>query len=253
MAGALRSWVRAANQPDCEFPLENLPYCRFNGGKQGVVIGDSVLEIAEYNREHLTALLREDSTERPPLRRISDVSFELPVEIHNYTDFYASIHHATNVGRRFRPDHPLLPNYKHLPVAYNGRASSLVVSGMNVRRPYGQLTEGCFGPTKELDYEMELGVLISKGNGLGEPIPIARAHESMLGFVIVNDWSARDIQRWEYQPLGPFLGKSFATTVSPFLVSPEALKPYRVAMPERPELFPTSAGGLSYDITWKST
>jgi fumarylacetoacetase len=250
VAGALRSWVAAANEPGCDFPLENLPYCRFNGGKQGVAIGDSVLEIAEYNREHLTRLLREDSVERPFLHRISNLNFELPVDIHNYTDFYASIHHATNVGRRFRPDNPLLPNYRHVPIAYNGRASSVVVSGTAIRRPCGQLAEGCFGPTKELDYELELGVLISEGNPLGEPIPVARAHERILGFVIVNDWSARDIQRWEYQPLGPFLGKSFATTISPFLVSPEALDRYRIAMPEREELLPyLKPPGYLYDIT----
>ena len=134
MAGSLRSWVRAANEPGCDFPLENLPFCRFDGGKQGVVIGDSVLEIAGYDREYLTRLLREDSTGRPPLQRIRDVHFELPVEIRNFTDFYASIHHATNVGRKFRPENPLLPNYKHVPIAYNGRASSIVVSGTDVRR-----------------------------------------------------------------------------------------------------------------------
>jgi fumarylacetoacetase len=250
VAGALKSWVLAANEPGCDFPLENLPYCRFDGGKQGVVIGDSVLEITEYDREHLTRLLREDSTERPPLRRVTDLRFELPVDIRNYTDFYASIHHAANVGRKFRPDNPLLPNYKHLPVAYHGRASSIVISGTDVRRPWGQLAEGRFGPTEQLDYELELGAIIRDGNRLGEPIPIDRASDQIFGFVLVNDWSARDIQRWEYQPLGPFLGKSFATTISPFVVSPEALKPYRIQIPDRPELLPyLRPAGHLYDIT----
>jgi fumarylacetoacetase len=250
VAGSLRSWVRAANEPDCDFPLENLPFCRFNGGKQGVVIGDSVLEIAGYDREYLTRLLREDSTERPPLQRIGDAHFDLPVEIRNYTDFYASIHHATNVGRKFRPENPLLPNYRHVPIAYNGRASSIVVSGTNVRRPCGQLSEGRYGPTGELDYEMELGVVIQKGNALGEPVRILEARDQILGFVLVNDWSARDIQRWEYQPLGPFAGKSFATSVSPLVVSPAALEPYRIQLPDRPEVlrYLRPAGDL-YDIT----
>ena len=180
MAGSLRSWVRAANEPDCDFPLENLPYCRFNGGKQGVVIGDSVLEIAEYDRERLTALLREDPTERPPLRRIADVRFELPFDIRNYTDFYASIHHATNVGRRFRPDNPLLPNYRHVP----DRISRSRIVHRDQRHAYSppvrSIGEGRFGPTEQLDYEMELGALIGSGNRFGEPIPIARAQRSYI-------------------------------------------------------------------------
>ena len=121
MAGTLKSWVRSANEPGCDFPLENLPYCRFNGGKQGVVIGDSVLEIDTYDRVRLIQQLREDAVERPYLHPLPDVRFELPFDIRNYTDFYASIHHATNVGRKFRPDNPLLPNYKYVPVAYHGR------------------------------------------------------------------------------------------------------------------------------------
>jgi fumarylacetoacetase len=250
VAGPLRSWVEAANEPNCDFPLANLPYCRFEGGKQGVAIGDSVLEIKEYNRERLTVLLHEDSTERPSLRPIAEVKFELPADIRNYTDFYASIHHATNVGRKFRPENPLLPNYRHVPIAYHGRASSIILSGTNVRRPNGQLAEGRFGPTGQLDYEMELGAFIGRGNPLGEPIAIAEAADRIFGFVLVNDWSARDIQRWEYQPLGPFLGKSFATTISPFVVSPEALKPYRIEAPDRPELLPyLRPAGYLYDIT----
>ncbi|MCL4741999.1 MAG: fumarylacetoacetase [Phycisphaerales bacterium] len=158
----------------------------------------------------------------------------------DYTDFYASVHHATNVGCMFRPDNPLLPNYKHVPIGYHGRASSIVPGGTPIRRPVGQLPpaeEGGapgFGPCRMLDYEMEMGVVIGRGNELGEPIPLARAAEHAFGMCIVNDWSARDIQRWEYQPLGPFLSKSFATTVSPFIVTMEALAPFRVPASERP-------------------
>lgn len=250
MAGKLKSWVRSANQPDCDFPLENLPFCRFNGGRKGVAIGDSILEIAEYDRERLTLLLREDAVERPPLIPITEARFELPFAIGNYTDFYASIHHARNVGAKFRPENPLLPNYTNLPVAYHGRASSIVISGTPIRRPYGQLGEGKFGPTQELDYELELGAFIGKGNVLGSPIPIEAARDHLFGFVLVNDWSARDIQRWEYQPLGPFLGKSFATTISPFVVAVEALEPYRIPARERPGLLPyLLPPGSFYDIT----
>lgn len=253
MAGSLTSWVRSANEPGCDFPLENLPRCRFDGGKEGVVIGDSILDVATvggYDRAKLTALLRDDSPERPPLISLSDVRLEVPVDIRNYTDFYASIRHATNVGRRFRSDNPLLPNYRHVPIAYHGRASSIVTSGTPVRRPSGQLGEGRFGPTEQLDYELELGVVIGTGNPLGSPIAVSRAAEHIIGFVLVNDWSARDIQRWEYQPLGPFLGKSFATSVSPFIVSVEALAPYRLDMPDRPELLPyLRPAGHLYDIT----
>lgn len=250
MAGALKSWVRSANEPGCDFPLENLPYCRFNGGKQGVVIGDSVLEIDSYDRARLTQQLREDAVERPYLHPLSDVRFELPFDIRNYTDFYASIHHATNVGRKFRPDNPLLPNYKYVPVAYHGRASSVVISGTEIHRPSGQLGEGRFGPTEQLDYEMELGVFIGRGNALGQPISITEAADRIFGFVLVNDWSARDIQRWEYQPLGPFLAKSFSTTISPLVVSPAALEPYRIPLADRPELLPyLRPPGYLYDIT----
>lgn len=254
MAGSLTSWVRSANEPGCDFPLANLPYCRFDGGKEGVVIGDSVLDLAHaggrYDRQRLTTLLREDSSERPPLLALSSVRLETPAHIRNYTDFYASIHHATNVGKRFRPDNPLLPNYRHVPVAYHGRASSVVLSGTPVRRPCGQLGEGRFGPTEQLDYEVELGVVVAEGNPLGTTVPVAAAAGRIFGFVLVNDWSARDIQRWEYQPLGPFLGKSFATSISPLVVSPQALAPYRLEMPDRPELLPyLKPAGPLYDIT----
>jgi fumarylacetoacetase len=163
----------------------------------------------------------------------SGVEFKLPARIGNYTDFYTSIHHATAVGRLFRPDQPLLPNYKWVPIAYHGRASSVVISGQEVRRPSGQIMPQAadlprLGPSARLDYELEIGVLIGSGNPLGCPIPIARAEEHVFGLCLLNDWSARDIQAWEYQPLGPFLAKSFATTISPWIVTLEALAPFRL-------------------------
>ena len=163
-----------------------------------------------------------------------------PVEPANYTDFYASIHHATRVGRLFRPDQPLLPNYKYVPIGYHGRASSFVVSGTGIRRPSGQTkpAQGVvpgFGPSQFLDYEVEVGLYISSGNPLGEPIPIGDAGNHIFGVCLVNDWSARDIQSWEYQPLGPFLAKSFATSISPWVVPLAALAPFRVPASPRPD------------------
>jgi fumarylacetoacetase len=160
----------------------------------------------------------------------------------NYTDFYASIHHATTVGSMFRPDHPLLPNYKHVPIGYHGRASSIVVSGTGVRRPRGQIPPPddkpelgpTFGPSRMLDYELEVGAFVGPGNALGEPISIREAEQHLFGLCLVNDWSARDIQKWEYQPLGPFLAKNFATTVSPYVVTLEALEPFRCPACRRP-------------------
>jgi fumarylacetoacetase len=162
-----------------------------------------------------------------------DVEFSLPARIGNYTDFYASIHHATAVGRLFRPDQPLLPNYKWMPIAYHGRASSLGVSGQQVRRPRGQvMPPGAerphLAPSARLDFELEVGMLIGPGNPLGSPIPVAQAEQHVFGLCLLNDWSARDLQAWEYQPLGPFLAKSFATTISPWVVTLEALAPYRL-------------------------
>lgn len=169
----------------------------------------------------------------------SSLELEIPFYAQDYTDFYASIYHATNVGSMFRPDNPLLPNYKHIPIGYHGRASSIVASGTAVRRPNGQQapaqdggTPG-FGPCKMLDYEMEMGAIIARGNGLGEPVSIADAEDQILGLCILNDWSARDLQKWEYVPLGPFLAKNFASTVSPYIVTMEALAPFRCAAFER--------------------
>jgi fumarylacetoacetase len=174
------------------------------------------------------------------IHRAEDCRLELPAAIGDYTDFFAGIHHATNAGKLFRPDNPLLPNYKYVPIGYHGRASSIRPSGAAVRRPNGQrkpATEAVpsFGPSRNLDYELELGVWIGPGNDLGTPIPIAGAESHIAGFCLLNDWSARDIQGWEYQPLGPFLGKSFCTSISPWVVTPEALAPFRAAQAARPE------------------
>ncbi len=194
-------------------------------------------------RRRITAMLADDTSPetqdrvRPLLIPMQDVEMQLPAEIGDYTDFYASIDHATRVGKLFRPDNPLLPNYKYVPIGYHGRASSIVVSGAQIRRPCGQIKpaegEPVFGPTRALDYELEVGIFVGPGNPLGQSIPIAEAEGNIFGLCLVNDWSARDIQSWEYQPLGPFLAKSFATTISPWIVSLEALAPYRVPAFER--------------------
>jgi fumarylacetoacetase len=192
-------------------------------------------------RRRLSEILREDAPQRfrraDLLTPIAGVELCVPARIGDFTDFYASLEHATNVGRMFRPENPLLLNYKHVPIAYHGRSSSIVPSGTPVRRPCGQrVPPGSpraappapeFGPTRLLDYELEVGALVGPGNRLGEPIPVGEAEEHIFGLVLVNDWSARDIQAWEYQPLGPFLSKSFATTVSLWVVTLEALAPFR--------------------------
>ncbi|HKX40855.1 MAG TPA: fumarylacetoacetase [Burkholderiaceae bacterium] len=186
-------------------------------------------------RTALSNALREGSELRsalaPCLVAQTAIETSLPCTIGDYTDFYTSIHHATTVGKQFRPDAPLLPNYKWVPIGYHGRGSSIVVSGQAFRRPLGQ-TKGDgdtprFGPSQRLDYELELGALIGTGNPLGEPIPIDAAEAALFGVVLLNDWSARDVQAWEYQPLGPFLSKNFATTISPWVVTMEALAPFR--------------------------
>jgi len=198
-------------------------------------------------RGKLSRLLREGGAE-PAQQKVAsaflvpmdEAEMFVPATVGDYTDFYASIHHATNVGSMFRPDNPLLPNWRWMPIAYHGRASSVVVSGTPVVRPTGQRRpDGSeppgFGPSRLLDYELEVGCFVGPGNELGEPIPLERAEDHLFGLCLVNDWSARDIQGWEYQPLGPFLGKSFATTVSPWIVTREALEPFRAPAYERPE------------------
>jgi fumarylacetoacetase len=187
----------------------------------------------------------------------SEVTMHLPAEIGDYTDFYSSREHATNVGIMLRgPDNALMPNWLHLPVAYHGRASSVVVSGTPVCRPCGQTKldnaeRPIFGPSRSLDFELEMGCFVGPGNELGRPIPIAEAADHIFGMVLVNDWSARDIQRWEYQPLGPFLAKNFATSISPWVVTLEALEPFRCAGPiQDPPPLPylQSSGPWGYDI-----
>jgi len=248
----LRSWVESAHRPGHDFPIQNLPLGVFRPrgearARAGVAIGDAILDAGAWlPGETLNGYLALPAAQRRDLRREwsrvlragaatqplfaqADCDMLLPAVVGDYTDFYASIDHATNVGRMFRPDNPLLPNYKHVPIAYHGRSSSLVVSGTPVRRPSGQLGEGKFGASRELDYELEVGAWLGPGNKLGQPIAVGEAARHVAGVCLVNDWSARDIQRWEYQPLGPFLAKNFATTVSPWMVTIEALEPYRTS------------------------
>jgi fumarylacetoacetase len=189
--------------------------------------------------EVLSAGASEAARLRPVLYPAGSCTIHLPADVGDYTDFYAGIHHAMNVGRQFRPDQPLLPNYKYVPIGYHGRSSSIRPSGTPVRRPQGQRKAPAeaaptFGPSRRLDYELELGIWIGPGNDLGTPIPIADAATHIAGFCLLNDWSARDLQAWEYQPLGPFLAKNFATSISPWVVLPEALAPFRVAQMPRP-------------------
>ncbi len=195
-------------------------------------------------RERLQVLLGEHSEHQAALasalHRASDCQMHLPAKVGDYTDFYVGIQHATNVGKLFRPDNPLLANYKYVPIGYHGRASTLRPSGTDVRRPKGQTlpaghTVPTFGPCARLDYELELGIWIGQGNAMGQAIDIAAADQHLAGLCLLNDWSARDIQAWEYQPLGPFLSKSFITTLSPWVVTAEALAPFRCAQPARPQ------------------
>jgi fumarylacetoacetase len=216
-------------------------------------VGMLSLEERAAFRAAVQAFLRDGSPGGQNGRRVrekavierSDVRFIEPHLIEGYTDFYASIHHATTVGSMFRPDAPLLPNYKWVPIGYHGRASSITASGAEVRRPRGQtkaddapgspMTPPTFGPCKMLDYELEVGAFIARPNDLGAPVAIGEAESHLFGLCLVNDWSARDIQKWEYQPLGPFLAKNFATSISPFVVTMEALAPFRSAAYKRPD------------------
>jgi fumarylacetoacetase len=199
-------------------------------------------------RERLLELFTEGSTLHGKIEAqgakllplAADCQMHLPAKINDYTDFYVGIEHAQNVGKLFRPDNPLLPNYKYVPIGYHGRASTIRPSGTDVRRPKGQTlpagqTEPTFGPCARLDYELELGIWIGQGNDMGDSIAIGDAADHIAGFCLLNDWSARDIQAWEYQPLGPFLSKSFITSISPWVVTAEALEPFRRAQPARPE------------------
>ena len=229
-AGLLRE-LPAGTQEACGEPVLN-PL---------MALGRSALSAL---RRRLSETLRDDATgaaRDPRLLLPQDgVDLLLPAVIGDYTDFYSSIHHATNVGSMLRPESPLFPNYKHLPIAYHGRSSSIVAGGTPIRRPSGQWKEPSaeaprFGPSRQLDCELEVGFFVGPGNALGSPVPIDEAEERVFGFALVNDWSARDIQAWEYQPLGPFLSKSFATSVSPWVVTLEALQPFRCPASVRPD------------------
>jgi fumarylacetoacetase len=195
-------------------------------------------------RRALSHLLSSAAPPRPNLLHAAkDCTLLLPARIGDYTDFYAGHHHATNVGKLFRPDAPLLPNYRHVPIAYHGRASSVLASGARVARPHGQRKPASqdapdFGPSRTLDYELELGLWIGPGNALGRPIPISDAADHISGYCLLNDLSARNIQGWEYQPLGPFLGKNFGTVISPWIITPEALAPFRAPQAMRPKTEP---------------
>ena len=225
-------------------------------------------------RRAVHAALRADSPDQQRLAAylvpMSGADLLLPCAVGDYTDFYASIHHATNVGSMFRPEQPLMPNYKWVPVGYHGRASSVMPSGVAVRRPAGQLKDDAapapvLAPTRALDYECEVGAWVGTGNPLGEVIPIAEAEHHIYGLSLLNDWSARDVQRWEYQPLGPFLAKNFASTVSPWVITADALEPFRVPWTPRPEGDPPplpylgaaadrESGGFGIDLTvWLSS
>lgn len=185
----------------------------------------------------LSRALRTGAAEQAALQNClvpqAEAEYDVPARVGDYTDFYTSVYHATNIGKQFRPDNPLLPNYKWVPIGYHGRASSIGVSGQQFRRPVGQTmppgaTQPSFGPSKRLDIELEVGIFVGTGNELGDPVAITEAEAHVFGICLLNDWSARDIQGWEYQPLGPFLSKNFATTISPWIVTLEALAPYRV-------------------------
>ncbi|MGP1355275.1 fumarylacetoacetase [Roseicyclus sp.] len=270
-----RSWIESANAPGTDFPVQNLPYGVFSHGggpcRVGVAIGDMILDLTAAEgqgrlgtgqpvfdtgslnrfmarpkeewtsmRRRIAALLDAAAGTRDlPLVAQADAVLHLPAEIRGFTDFYASREHATNVGSMFRdPANALLPNWLHVPIGYNGRASTVVVSGTPITRPLGQLkgpedAAPRVGPTAKLDFEVELGALVGTGNAMGAPMSAAEAWEAIFGYVLLNDWSARDIQVWEYQPLGPFLSKAFGTTISPWVVTRDALEPFRVPPPER--------------------
>lgn len=276
------TWVEGARQTD--FPIQNLPFGQAAPKGRGeavvVAIGDQALDLVELQEAGLISeddfgtlwnfngldpqmlsdlrqevykllaadngVLRDDkSLRKRALMPIKDANLQVPIPPVAFVDFYSGIHHASNVGKMFRPDQPpLLPNYRHVPIGYNGRASSVVASGTPITRPKGQ-TKGpndeapSFGPTREMDFELEMGFYVGEGQEMGRRITCSAAEDHMLGLVIVNDWSARDLQRWEYQPLGPFLAKSFATTVSPWLVTLDALDPFRVeGMAQEPDVLP---------------
>ena len=265
----LQSWVVSANAAGCDFPIQNLPFGRFrtlgdSGWSIGVAIGNQVLDLRTAGlidhadmhrlmqatrqerqalRQALSEGLREGSPKQsawaPALLPQSAVELGLPCEVGDYTDFYVGIHHASEIGRQFRPDNPLLPNYKWVPIGYHGRASTLQASGSSFHRPMGQskapdAAQPVLAPCARLDIELELGIFIGQPNAQGVPVSMRESEQHVFGITLFNDWSARDIQAWEYQPLGPFLSKNFASTVSPWMVTMEALEPFRQPF-SRPE------------------
>ena len=285
---SLQSWVESANKTGSDFPIQNLPFGVFLGadrqGRIGVAIGDQILDVNKaigaglledlsgeaacaLSATTLNSLMSQGQSVWSQVRSVLSkflskaeqpnpecllpmacATMIMPVDIGDYTDFYASRHHATNLGKMFRPDgDALLPNYLHLPVGYHGRASSVVISGTSIQRPQGQLKpeEGppAFGPCRLLDYELEFAAFVGEGNPIGTRVEMDHAMDRLFGLVILNDWSARDIQKWEYQPLGPFNGKNFASSISPWVVTMDALAPYRSSAPAR---LPSDPEILSY-------
>lgn len=274
---ARRSWVESANAEGTDFPIQNLPYGVYSEGggprRVGVAIGEMILNLTaaeaagllrpgeppvfdggtlnalmalgpdEWSRVRAAVADLLDAKAGPHadlvLLRQDAVRMHLPVYLRGFTDFYASKEHATNVGAMFRdPENALLPNWSHIPIGYNGRASTVVVSGTGIRRPLGQIKgpedmAPRLAPTARLDLELELGTLVGTPSRMGQPVTVAQAQEMIFGFVLLNDWSARDVQLWEYQPLGPFQAKAFGTTIGPWIVTREALEPYRVPTPDR--------------------
>ncbi|QMU57177.1 MAG: fumarylacetoacetase [Boseongicola sp.] len=276
MSGLTRSWVESANSPSTPFPLNNLPYGVFSVGNRtprcGVAIGEMILDLAQAESEGLlntdnisflncstwnhfmaagedlwlllrgqiTDILSDTAIARADLLvRQSNCKMHMPFVVAEFTDFYASKSHATNVGTMFRGAENALPrNWLHIPIGYNGRASSVVVSGTDIVRPCGQLVEPgadapIFGPSQRLDIELELGAVIGGSNRMGSPVTVQEADDMIFGYLLLNDWSARDIQSWEYQPLGPFQAKAFATSISPWVVTKAALEQFRVSTPQR--------------------
>lgn len=293
MTSRLESFVSSANAEDTDFPLNNLPYGVFSTGgarRCGVAIGDSILDVAQLEnsgvislgdqvlqnaawnelmaagrpvwdklREQLISLLSVDGEHRDAVGNalvpMAGAKLHLPFEVSEFTDFYSSRHHAFNVGSMFRgPENALPPNWLHMPIGYNGRASSVVVSGTEIIRPQGQLKDPesevpHFGPCERFDIELEMGAIV--GTPSDKPVSVQQAYDNLFGYVLLNDWSARDIQTWEYQPLGPFQAKATATTISPWIVTKAALEPFRVSTPERekPLLeYLHEPGPMLYDI-----
>ncbi|WP_282603693.1 fumarylacetoacetase [Paracoccus sp. PARArs4] len=267
----MRSWVTDANDPDCEFPIQNLPFGVFSTAatppRCGVAIGRMIVDLAACEerglldakgsfarpqlndfialgrpawdriRARLTALLAEGASTDLPLIAMSDATMHLPIRVTEFTDFYASKNHAFNVGALFRgPENALPEQWTHMPIGYNGRASSVVVSGTDIRRPMGQIRgeDGpVWSPSRRLDLELELGAIVGADSAMGQRISVEQAEGMIFGYVLLNDWSARDIQAWEYQPLGPFQAKALGTTISPWIVTQAALEPFRCKGAER--------------------